>query len=197
MRIYTKTGDGGESSLYTGRRAPKDQAVFEALGDVDEANCAVGSARTAVLEAARGRRREEVGSQEDTSEAPAALAELAEQLSVVQSRLLDVGSAVATPLGEASEYKAARAAFSDGQVRSGASGGMWNLDVLAAPGTSPRDFNPLLRGTALIGADTHCHTLKYVQAPKASVEISSLVAQVATAPSRAQWNAPPRGRWPD
>jgi len=49
FRIYTRTGDSGTSSLYTGQRLPKDCSFFEALGDVDELNSAVGMAREYVL----------------------------------------------------------------------------------------------------------------------------------------------------
>jgi cob(I)alamin adenosyltransferase len=45
FRIYTKTGDKGTASLYNGQRLPKDDDTFQALGDVDELNSAVGLAR--------------------------------------------------------------------------------------------------------------------------------------------------------
>ena len=45
MRIYTRTGDAGETSLAGGSRVPKDDARVAAYGDVDEANAAIGSAR--------------------------------------------------------------------------------------------------------------------------------------------------------
>lgn len=44
-RIYTKTGDKGETSLGDGRRVAKDSLRMEAIGTVDEANAAIGLAR--------------------------------------------------------------------------------------------------------------------------------------------------------
>jgi cob(I)alamin adenosyltransferase len=45
VRIYTKTGDRGETSLMGGRRVPKDDRRVAAYGDVDETNAAIGAAR--------------------------------------------------------------------------------------------------------------------------------------------------------
>ena len=50
MKIYTKTGDGGETSLYGGSRVGKDDARISAIGSVDEANSAVGLARSFCLD---------------------------------------------------------------------------------------------------------------------------------------------------
>ncbi len=43
-RIYTKTGDGGETGLFGGTRVPKDNPRVAAYGDVDELNAAIGFA---------------------------------------------------------------------------------------------------------------------------------------------------------
>jgi len=44
VKIYTKTGDGGESSLYGGTRLPKSDLRFEAYGTIDELNATLGEA---------------------------------------------------------------------------------------------------------------------------------------------------------
>lgn len=42
MRIYTRTGDGGETGLYGGQRVTKDHPRVCAYGDVDELNAFLG-----------------------------------------------------------------------------------------------------------------------------------------------------------
>lgn len=77
MRIYTKTGDKGTSSLFNGSRGPKDNAFFHALGTTDELNAVIGVAREHCL----------------AGDMPL----LPDRLAHVQSRLLDLGAAIATP----------------------------------------------------------------------------------------------------
>lgn len=45
MKIYTKTGDSGDTGLFGGGRVPKDDPRVEAYGDVDELNAVIGLAR--------------------------------------------------------------------------------------------------------------------------------------------------------
>src|SRR6266699_833651 len=44
-RIYTRGGDGGQTSLGDGSRVPKQALRVEAYGTVDESNAAIGLAR--------------------------------------------------------------------------------------------------------------------------------------------------------
>lgn len=75
MKIYTRTGDDGQTGLFLGRRVRKSDARVSAYGDVDEANATLGV----------------VG----------ALAELpppiARELPRIMSDLFDVGAELATP----------------------------------------------------------------------------------------------------
>lgn len=45
MKIYTKTGDKGETGLYSGQRVNKDSPRMHAIGDVDELNACLGVCR--------------------------------------------------------------------------------------------------------------------------------------------------------
>jgi cob(I)alamin adenosyltransferase len=46
MKIYTKTGDSGDTGLFGGGRVAKNHPRVEAYGDVDELNAAIGLARS-------------------------------------------------------------------------------------------------------------------------------------------------------
>ncbi|MHA6720155.1 cob(I)yrinic acid a,c-diamide adenosyltransferase [Sphingomonas sp. RS6] len=74
-KIYTRTGDAGTTGLADGSRVSKASARLEAIGDVDEANSAIGVAR-ALLDA-------------DSS--------LAARLARIQNDLFDLGADLATP----------------------------------------------------------------------------------------------------
>ncbi len=51
MKIYTKTGDAGETSLFDNTRVSKADARVDAYGEVDELNACLGAARAAGLDA--------------------------------------------------------------------------------------------------------------------------------------------------
>ncbi|MFV0645642.1 MAG: cob(I)yrinic acid a,c-diamide adenosyltransferase [Sphingomonadaceae bacterium] len=78
-RIYTRTGDTGTSGLVDGSRRPKDDLRFEAIGSVDEANCALGSLALALTAALSG--------QGDAGSA----------VHRCQNDLFDLGADIATP----------------------------------------------------------------------------------------------------
>jgi cob(I)alamin adenosyltransferase len=46
MKIYTKTGDKGDTGLFGGGRVAKNHPRVEAYGDVDELNASIGLARS-------------------------------------------------------------------------------------------------------------------------------------------------------
>jgi cob(I)alamin adenosyltransferase len=85
-RVYTRTGDRGETALVGGRRVPKDSPRIAAYGTIDELNAAVGLARVFNAErmAGRGAGRERHRW-------------LDEVLKKIQNQLFDLGSELATP----------------------------------------------------------------------------------------------------
>jgi len=75
-KIVTRTGDDGTTGLGDGSRVAKDSARIEAIGTVDELNCAIGALRAQPL--------------------PQALAEQAGLLEI-QQELFDLGGELAIP----------------------------------------------------------------------------------------------------
>jgi len=73
-KIYTRTGDKGTAGLVDGSRVSKSSLRMTAIGEVDEANAAIGVAIAAL------------------DEGP-----ISEQLREIQNDLFDLGADVATP----------------------------------------------------------------------------------------------------
>ncbi len=74
-RIYTRTGDAGDTGLFGGQRVRKDNIRVEAYGAVDELNSVLGMARSNLLDK-----------------------DLDELVGRIQSDLLTVGADLATPM---------------------------------------------------------------------------------------------------
>src|ERR671937_1455704 len=87
-RVYTRTGDKGETGLVGGRRVPKDSPRIEAYGTMDELNAIVGIVRTF--------NEERLADGEHHRW-------LDEVLRKIQNQLFDLGSELATPPG--AEYE--------------------------------------------------------------------------------------------
>ena len=83
VKIYTRTGDDGETGLFGGGRVPKDDLRIEAYGCVDELNAVVGVARS------------ELRSEPTRSDAPE-WNELDGLLQAIQHDLFSIGAELAT-----------------------------------------------------------------------------------------------------
>lgn len=81
VKIYTRTGDRGETSLFGGERVPKSAARVAAYGDIDELNAALGAAHVHLV----------------------TWRSVLEEIEQVQRVLFGIGGEVATPDGKARE----------------------------------------------------------------------------------------------
>ncbi|MEQ9455581.1 MAG: cob(I)yrinic acid a,c-diamide adenosyltransferase [Phycisphaeraceae bacterium] len=129
MKLYTRTGDDGSTSLFGGHRVPKAALRVEAYGGVDELNACLGLVRAA------------------SEHGKHSLVE--EVLSRVQSELFDLGAHLATP-GDASEpVRAALPAFAEAHIT-------WleqAIDRATQPVPELREF--ILPGGSEVGARLH------------------------------------------
>ena len=85
-KIYTRTGDKGETGLADGRRVGKDHPCIEAIGELDTLNSQLGLLLAEL---------------DDAATTWPALKEISEVLSPCQHRLFDLGGELAMP-----EYQA-------------------------------------------------------------------------------------------
>jgi len=94
MKIYTRTGDTGETGLFGGGRVAKDNPRVAAYGDVDELNSALGVVRAAE---------------------PAALFDT--ELEAIQRDLFTIGGHLATPDPEKVRAALERATLSPARIQ--------------------------------------------------------------------------------
>ena len=93
MRIYTRTGDKGDTGLFGGGRVPKDHPRVEAYGDVDELNAALGLARSIEL-----------------------MPRIDEVLAPIQRDLFSLGALLATPQPDKVKQQRAKARLDDTRI---------------------------------------------------------------------------------
>jgi cob(I)alamin adenosyltransferase len=95
MKIYTRGGDTGETSLFGGERVSKSSPRVSAYGEVDELNAVLGAARA------------------ELGRAGVDYADLRRMLETIQSSLFDLGSELATPGARAQKKKSVHVVESD------------------------------------------------------------------------------------
>ena len=87
-KIYTRKGDTGTTTLFNMQIVSKSHDCFQCLGDIDEANAYIGVIENFNVEG-------KIFTNKD----------IQNQLINIQSRLLDLGSHIATPLKSSSQNK--------------------------------------------------------------------------------------------
>lgn len=105
-KVYTRTGDSGQTGLVGGKRLPKDHPRIEAYGTVDELNSVIGLALSFLAQKEASKRREKL--------------ELI--LEAIQQKLFDTGSELATLPGD--EY--------EGQITLKAEDAEWLEEIIDA-----------------------------------------------------------------
>lgn len=93
LKIYTKTGDAGQTALFGGGRVEKDHPRVEAYGDVDELNACLGMARSVEM-----------------------MPRIDEVLVPIQRDLFAIGALLATPDREKMREQLQKARIDEGRI---------------------------------------------------------------------------------
>ncbi len=93
MRIYTRTGDKGDTGLFGGGRVPKSHPRVDAYGDIDELNAVIGLARSIEM-----------------------MPRIDEVLAPVQRDLFSLGALLATPDHDKVRQQLEKARLDDARV---------------------------------------------------------------------------------
>lgn len=154
-KIYTKTGDAGDTALGTGERVPKFELRIASYGTVDEANSAIGVARLHV-----GLGLEAVDA----------------MLGRIQNDMFDLGADLCTPdRGEKLDYEPLR--ITESQVTRLES----EIDTLNAELTPLRSF--ILPGGSAAAAHLHVARTVSRRAERLMVELSREPGEIVSAPA--------------
>ena len=156
MKIYTRTGDAGETGLFDGTRVPKSDARVATYGEVDELNAWLGLARQALPDS--------------DAENPVPLAPMLEQ---IQRDLFALGSRLADPSHRiAGRVTKAAIDAADIQRLEG-----W-IDALETELTPLRRF--ILPGGSRAGATLHLGRTVCRRAERAMVALGGLEPELLT-----------------
>ncbi|MFO1172399.1 MAG: cob(I)yrinic acid a,c-diamide adenosyltransferase [Hyphomicrobiaceae bacterium] len=154
-KIYTKTGDAGDTALGTGERVAKFELRIASYGTVDEANSAIGVARLHV-----GLGLEAVDA----------------MLGRIQNDMFDLGADLCTPdRGEKLDYEPLR--ITESQVTRLES----EIDTLNAELTPLRSF--ILPGGSAAAAHLHVARTVSRRAERLMVELSRQPGEIVSAPA--------------
>jgi cob(I)alamin adenosyltransferase len=118
MKIYTRSGDKGETGLLGGVRVSKSHLVIETCGTIDETNCHIGCAIASLNENSGDNEWKSAGNNASLSSetiGDETVDNLSKVLTRVQCLLFEVGSRVAAAL--ASDTKINLADLNDSHVQ--------------------------------------------------------------------------------
>ncbi len=153
-RIYTRTGDAGDTALGTGERRPKNDLRVEAYGTVDETNAAIGIARLST-------------GQDEALDA---------MLARIQNDLFDLGADLCTPdTGEKLAYEPLRI------IQSQVERLEREIDELNASLTPLRSF--VLPGGSAAAAALHLARTISRRAERLMVALSRTEGEIVSAPA--------------